>query len=78
MYKKIYYHYGMRLIVDGVSSNEYPSGLTIGELLRLKDIEPVPWLVISINEKFYKKESFDVTTLHDNDRIELIYIRGGG
>ena len=68
----------MRLIVDGVSSNGYPDRLTIGDLLRIKDIEAVPWLVISVNDKFYKREMFDETYLNDKDRIELIYIRGGG
>jgi thiamine biosynthesis protein ThiS len=68
----------MRLIVDGVSSNEYPDRITIGDLLRLKDIEAVPWLVISVNDIFIKREYFDETYLNDKDRIELIYIRGGG
>ena len=49
----------MRLIVDGVSSNEYPDRITIGGLLRLKDIEAVPWLVISVNDIFIKREYFD-------------------
>lgn len=68
----------MRLIVDGVSSNEYPDRITIGDLLRMKDIEAVPWLVISVNDIFIKREYFDETYLNDKDRIELIYIRGGG
>lgn len=68
----------MRLIVDGVSSNEYPNRLTISGLLEMKDIEAVPWLVISINDVFYKREKYQSTYLNDGDRVELIYIRGGG
>ena len=68
----------MRLIVDGVSSNEYPNRFTIGDLLRYKDVETVPWLIISVNDKFYKREKFDETFLNDGDNIELIYVRGGG
>lgn len=68
----------MRLTVDGVISNEYPTSFTIGDLLRMKDIEAVPWLVISINNKFVKRELFDKTYLNEDDQIELIYIRGGG
>ena len=68
----------MRLTVDGVISNEYPTNFTIGDLLRMKDIEAVPWLVISINNKFVKRELFDKTYLNEDDQIELIYIRGGG
>lgn len=68
----------MRLIVDCLSSNEYPEKFTIGDLLRYKDIEPVPWLVISVNDVFYKRHQFDEVYLNDGDRIDLIYIRGGG
>ena len=68
----------MRLTVDYVTSDEYPNNFTIGDLLRYMDVEPVPWLIVSINNTFYKREVFDSTYLHDDDRIDLIYVRGGG
>lgn len=68
----------MRLKVDSVISNEYPEGLTIQALLDSKDIEAVPWLVISVNGVFVKREYFKSHVLNDGDEIELIYIRGGG
>ena len=69
----------MRLIVDGVSSNEYPnSTCTIGDLLRRMDVETVAWLIIAVNDKFYKRDKFNETILNDGDRVELIYVRGGG
>lgn len=68
----------MRLVVDYVSSDEYPDSFTIGDLLRYKDVEPVPWLIVSVNNIFYKRDKFDETFLNDGDRIDLIYVRGGG
>lgn len=68
----------MRLIVDFISSNEYPDKFTIGDLLRYKDVEPVPWLVVAVNDTFYKRDKFDEVLLNDGDRVDLIYIRGGG
>jgi len=68
----------MRLKVDSVISNEYPEDLTIQGLLDYKDIEAVPWLVISVNGVFVKREYFKSHVLNDGDEIELIYIRGGG
>ena len=68
----------MKLTVDYVTSNDYPDSLTIGDLLRSMDVEPVPWLIVSINNTFYKREVFDNTYLHDGDRVDLIYVRGGG
>lgn len=68
----------MRLIVDSVSSNQYPDKLTIGDLLRQMDVEPVAWLIISVNDEFYRRDRFDEVYLNDGDCIDLIYVRGGG
>lgn len=68
----------MKLKVDSVISNEYQEGITIQALLDSKDIEAVPWLVISVNGVFVKREYFKSHVLNDGDEIELIYIRGGG
>ena len=68
----------MKLVVDYITSNEYPDKFTIGDLLRYKDVEPVPWLIVSVNDTFYKRDKFDETVLNDGDRVELIYVRGGG
>ena len=68
----------MRLKVDSAISNEYKDHITIQELLDYKDIEAVPWLVISVNGVFIKREFFKTHELNDGDEIELIYIRGGG
>ncbi len=68
----------MKLIVDSVSSNQYPDKLTIGDLLRQMDVEPVAWLIISVNDEFYRRDRFDEVYLNDGDRVDLIYVRGGG
>ena len=68
----------MRLIVDSVSSNEYPDVFTIGDLLRMMDVETVPWLVVGVNGVFYKTKQFDSCYLNDGDKVDLVYIRGGG
>ena len=68
----------MKLTVDLVTSGEYPDKLTIGDLLRYKDVEPVPWLIVAVNDVFYKRNKFDEVYLNDCDRVDLIYVRGGG
>ena len=68
----------MKLIVDLVISSEYPDKFSIGDLLRYKDVEPVPWLIVAVNDVFYKKNQFDEVYLNDGDRVDLIYVRGGG
>ncbi len=68
----------MKLKVNSVNSNEYKEGLTIQGLLDYKHIEAVPWLVISVNGVFVKRESFKEHVLNDGDVIEMIYVRGGG
>ena len=68
----------MKLKVNSVISNEYKEGLTIQGLLDYKHIEAVPWLVISVNGRFIKRELFKEHVLNDEDVIEMIYVRGGG
>ena len=68
----------MKLTVDLVTSSEYPDKFTIGDLLRYKDVEPVPWLIVSVHDVFYKRNKFDEVYLNDGDRVDLIYVRGGG
>ena len=68
----------MKLTVDFVSSDEYPDVFSIGDLLRYMDVEPVPWLIVAVNNVFYKKDKFDETRLNDGDKVDLIYVRGGG
>ena len=68
----------MKLKVNSVNSNEYEEGLTIQGLLDYKHIEAVPWLVISVNGAFVKRELFKEHVLNDDDVIEMIYVRGGG
>ncbi len=68
----------MRLKVNSVNSNEYKTGITIQDLLDYKHIEAVPWLVISVNGVFVKREFFKKHVLNDEDEVEMIYVRGGG
>ena len=68
----------MKIKVNCVISNEYKEGITIQDLLDYKNIEAVPWLVISVNGTFVKREKFKEYVLNDNDVIEMIYVRGGG
>ena len=68
----------MRLIVDCVTSDEYPDKFTIGDLLRYKKVDPVPWLAVGVNKVFYRHKEFDYTYLKDGDIVDLVYIQGGG
>ena len=68
----------MKLKVNSVISNEYKDNITIQDLLDYKNIEAVPWLVISVNGTFIKREKFKEYILNNEDVIEMIYVRGGG
>lgn len=68
----------MHLKVDSCLSNEYKDGMTIQDLLDYKNVEAVPWLVISVNGTFVPRAKFKEHVLNDGDVIELIYVRGGG
>ena len=68
----------MKLTVDYVTSDEYKEHLTVQELLDYMDVEAVPWLIVSVNGLFLKRDRFKEYILNEGDNIELIYVRGGG
>lgn len=68
----------MKLTVDYVTSNEYKDYLSVQELLDYMDVEAVPWLIVSVNGLFLKRDRFKEYILNEGDNIELIYVRGGG
>lgn len=68
----------MKLTVDYVTSDEYKEHLSVQELLDYMDVEAVPWLIVSVNGLFLKRDKFKEHILNEGDNIELIYVRGGG
>lgn len=68
----------MVLTVNCVTSNEYPDKFSIADLLEYKKVEAVPWLVVGVNNVFYRTKDFASVYLKEGDKVDLVYIRGGG
>lgn len=58
-------------------SVEYTSGLTVAALLEQLGFV-FPMLVIKVNGKLIKRESYEQTPIQDGDRVQVIHLISGG
>ncbi|MDR1730908.1 MAG: sulfur carrier protein ThiS [Synergistaceae bacterium] len=67
----------MVLTVAGIQK-EYPSGVTVANLLDSENVEMPLYVTVAINDEFIKRETFETTLLQENDSVEFLYFMGGG
>ncbi|MBC2726500.1 sulfur carrier protein ThiS [Desulfosporosinus sp.] len=56
---------------------EWHEGLTVEELLRLKNYT-YPRIVVSVNAVIVPEEAYASTVIEDGDRVEAIHLMAGG
>jgi sulfur carrier protein len=57
---------------------EQNGGITVVELLKLKNVEMPDMVSVQINGEILNREEFDKTDVKENDEIEFLYFMGGG
>ena len=62
--------------VNGVQK-QYPSGLTISEILMRENFEKER-VAVELNEDIISKDDYDTTVLKDTDVMEVVSFMGGG
>lgn len=62
--------------INGVQK-QYPSGLTISEMLIRENFEKER-VAVELNEEIVSKDDYDTTVLKDADVIEVVSFMGGG
>lgn len=67
----------MQITVAG-EKTEVKEGLTVGELLEIKQVETPEYVTVSLNDDFLKRENRDDVVLKEGDVVEFIYFMGGG
>lgn len=68
----------MTLTINGKSESLEKNGLTVVELLKLKDVEMPDMVSVQINGEILNREDFETTSLKDRDEVEFLYFMGGG
>ncbi len=56
---------------------ELSDGLTVGDLLKSLDVEPIR-VAVEINKDLVTRSTFDQTVINDGDAIEIVTFVGGG
>lgn len=62
--------------INGVQK-QYPSGLTISEMLIRENFEKER-VAVELNEEIVSKDDYDTTVIKDTDVIEVVSFMGGG
>ena len=66
----------MRIYVNG-EQHDLPDNLSLAELLVRLEI-PSNRVAIELNKTVIRRQEWDLTRLHDKDRVEIVHFVGGG
>ena len=65
-----------KIVVNG-KNEELEKSVSLSELLKLKNIRPEV-VTIELNDSIVERKDYAVTIVKDGDRLELVYLMGGG
>ena len=66
----------MRVYING-ESREVQGTPTLAELINQLDV-PAARIAVELNRQVVRRSDWDNTTLHENDRVEIVHFVGGG
>ncbi len=66
----------MDIILNG-KIVDIPNGTFAGELIKSKNLN-AERIIIQVNDDIIKKQQFNTFLLHENSRVEILSIVGGG
>ena len=66
----------MRVYING-ESREVQGTPTLAELINQLD-PPAGPIAVELNRQVVRRSDWDNTTLHENDRVEIVHFVGGG
>lgn len=66
----------MLVYING-ESKEMPESSSLSELISLLDL-PAARIAVELNREVVRRNQWDETVLHEDDRIEIVHFVGGG
>ena len=66
----------VRIVVDGLPE-EVPDDAAVSDVLRRRN-EPTSHIIVEVNGSFVHPDYYAKTTLHEGDRVEVVYPAFGG
>ncbi|MHC4477456.1 MAG: sulfur carrier protein ThiS [Planctomycetota bacterium] len=67
----------MKLTVNG-EQIDCSDGLTVDDFLIEQDVKMPEMVSVELNGRILKRETFESTTLKEDDKVEFLYFVGGG
>ncbi len=67
----------MQIHINGVLK-EKPDGLTVQDLLESEEVERPEMVSVELNDRILFRIEFRERRLREGDRVEFIYLMGGG
>ena len=68
----------MKLKVNGEDLVVEKKDITVGELLKIKNVEDPDTVVVQLNGEFLDKSKYNETVLKEEDEVDFLYFVGGG
>ena len=68
----------MEVKINGELETIEKEGVTVSELLKLKDVKMPEMVSVEHNGEMLEREQFDSTVVKAGDEIEFLYFMGGG
>ncbi len=66
----------MNIQVNG-EHKQIANHISVGDLLRSNGLDPAK-VVVEVNMQIVKRNAFDSSELHDDDKVEILRFVGGG
>ncbi len=68
----------MTLTINGKEEKIDGNGVSVLELLKLKDVEMPDMVSVQINGEILNRKEFEINSVRDKDTVEFLYFMGGG
>ncbi len=68
----------MNVSINGEAEEITAEQLSVGDLLKLKDVESPDMVSVQLNGAIVDRDSYDKTAINDKDEVEFLYFMGGG
>ena len=68
----------MKIKINGKMETLKEANITVGDLLKIKEVKMPQMVSVELNGKILKKDEYDKKGIKENDEVNFLYFMGGG
>jgi len=68
----------MKIKINGKMETLKEANITVGDLLKIKEVKMPQMVSVELNGKILKKDEYDKKVIKENDEVNFLYFMGGG